>query len=320
MTEPSRTIFEKFQVRKTKKQKAAFREFLCKELEKAGYRPRVEEVSNLFKCHNVVVGDPEKAEVLYTAHYDTCAVLPFPNFITPRNMAVYLLFNVLIVIGIFAAVFVVTFLLSLAMSFLLGEVYTWIITLISNALCIFMCVWILGGGKANKHTANDNTSGVLTLVEIALALPKEDREKVCFVFFDFEESGMLGSSAFAKKHKTVKKNTLNINFDCVSDGDFIQFFPSRGLKKEGETLRRLEAVFAGRGKKKVEVVRGFGFYPSDNKCFSRGAGVCALHRKPVLGYYMSRIHTGRDTVLEEENIALLRDGAVRLVGGSAAGR
>ena len=28
---------------------------------------------------------------------------------------------------------------------------------------------------------------------------------------------------------------------------------------------------------------------------------------------MDRIHTNKDTVLDEENIALLRDGAVRLV-------
>ena len=28
---------------------------------------------------------------------------------------------------------------------------------------------------------------------------------------------------------------------------------------------------------------------------------------------MDRIHTAKDTVLEEENIAILRDGAVRLV-------
>ncbi|MBR4870404.1 MAG: hypothetical protein IKU12_06460, partial [Oscillospiraceae bacterium] len=84
MTDVSRKIFEAYHVRKSKKQKAAFREYLCGELEKAGYAPKVEKKGSF--C-NVVVGDPQTAKLLYTAHYDTCAVLPFPNFITPRNMA-----------------------------------------------------------------------------------------------------------------------------------------------------------------------------------------------------------------------------------------
>ena len=66
----------------------------------------------------------------------------------------------------------------------------------------------------------------------------------------------------------------------------------------------------------MEVVRGFGFYPSDQARFNRGVGVCALKKKPVLGYYMDRIHTGRDTVLMEDNIVLLRDGVLRLLDRS----
>jgi len=174
-------------------------------------------------------------------------------------------------------------------------------------------MWWVIDGKANRHTANDNTSGVLTLVETALALPPEHRDRVCFVFFDNEEKGMLGSAAFTKRHKKAKKETLNINFDCVSDGDFIQFFPGWAMKeKDPAMLDRIEAAFQGRGEKVVEVVRGFGFYPSDNKAFRKGVGVCALKRKKSLGYYMDRIHTNKDTVLEEENIEILRDGALRL--------
>ncbi len=67
-----------------------------------------------------------------------------------------------------------------------------------------------------------------------------------------------------------------------------------------------------RGGKDVEVVRGFGFYPSDNASFKRACGVCALKRGKVFGYYMDRIHTGKDTVMDEENIALLRDGNLAL--------
>ena len=182
----------------------------------------------------------------------------------------------------------------------------------SIALCIFFVWWIIDG-PANRHTANDNTSGVLTLLETALALPPEHRDRVCFVFFDNEEKGMLGSAAFAKRHKGVKKNTPVVNFDCVGDGDSIQFFPRRKLKKDPAALERIEAAFLPGCGRDVQVVRGFGFYPSDNANFKKGAGVCALKHRPIVGYYMDRIHTGRDTVLDEANIALLRDGALRYI-------
>ena len=48
---------------------------------------------------------------------------------------------------------------------------------------------------------------------------------------------------------------------------------------------------------------------------SDGVAVCAaaMRKKPLLGLYMGRIHTARDTVLQEENIAFLADGARKLV-------
>ncbi len=312
MTEQSNKVMAEMQVRKSKKQKEAFRAWLCGELEAAGYAPVVEKG---FAARNVVVGDPDKAQVLLTAHYDTQPVLPVPNFITPRNLFFYLLYQLVIVLPLFVAVAVVEgVLISAAKALGAGSVLWWLAPLASTAVCGFFIWWIMDG-KANRHTANDNTSGVLTLLETALALPPEHRDRVCFVFFDNEEKGMFGSAAFAKKHKKAKKNTTAINFDCVSDGDSIQFFPQRKLKKDAAALERIEAAFLPGGGKDVQVVRGFGFYPSDNANFKRGAGVCALKHKKVIGYYMDRIHTNKDTVLDETNIALLRDGALRYVAG-----
>lgn len=308
MTAQSKRIMEDFQIRKSKKQKEAFRGWLCGELEAAGYAPKVEKG---FAARNVVVGDPEKAKVTFSAHYDTCAVLPIPNFITPRSMFFYLCYQMLLVLGMFVTVFLIELAMVLLMKLLGTEPSMWLHMLLGYALCVFFCWWILDG-PANRHTANDNTSGTITLLETALAMPPEDREKVCFVFFDNEEKGLFGSAAFTKAHKKAGKETLNINFDCVSDGDYIQFFPGKPLKKDEEALKRIEAAFEGRGGKRTEVVRGFGFYPSDNKAFKRGVGVCALKHRRIIGYYMDRIHTSKDTVLEEENIELLRDGALRL--------
>ncbi len=304
MTEQSKKILSEMQVRKSRKQKEAFRAWLCGELEAAGYAPQVEES---FAARNVVAGDPEGAKVLLTAHYDTQAVLPVPNFITPRNPFFFALYQLLIVLPLFLAVGVVE---GLIFAFVPGAAAWWLAPLSCIAICAFFMWWIVDG-PANRHTANDNTSGVLTLVETALALPPEHRERVCFVFFDNEEKGMFGSAAFAKKHKGVKKNTVVLNFDCVRDGNSIQFFSQKKLKKDEAALKRMEAAFLPAGDKDVQVVRGFGFYPSDNASFKRGAGVCALKHKRVVGYYMDRIHTNKDTVLDEDNLTLLRDGALR---------
>ena len=309
MTPQSQKIMEDFQVRKSRKQKENFRSWLCEELKEAGYAPSVEEK---FIAKNVVVGDPDTAKIIFSAHYDTCAVLPIPNFITPRNMFFYICYQLLLVIPLFLMLAVVEGILLAVTVELRSPALLMLMPITSIALCAFFIWWIIDG-PANRHTANDNTSGVITLLETALALPRSDREKVCFVFFDNEEKGMFGSMAFTKAHRKAKKEALNINFDCVSDGDFLQFFPGKRLKKDEKTLERIESAFQGRGEKQTEVVRGFGFYPSDNASFKRGVGVCALKHRKIIGYYMNRIHTNRDTVFEEENITLLRDGALELI-------
>ena len=254
----------------------------------------------------MVAGDADTAKVIFSAHYDTCAVLPIPNFITPRNLFFYICYQML-----FLLIFLVVIFLFDFSFFLLTGAPAAVGIGLSYILCIFLVWWILNG-PANKHTANDNTSGVVTLLETALTMPDEDRKKVCFVFFDNEEKGLFGSAAFTRAHKKAKKEILNINFDCVSDGDSIQFYPGGGLKKDGAALEQIERAFESRGEKQTEVVRGFGFYPSDNAAFKRGVGVCALKHKKIVGYYINRIHTSKDTIFEEENIEILRDGAVRL--------
>lgn len=306
ISEQSKFILDKFQIRKSKNQKEEFRTWLCQVLEAEGYRPAVEEARGLITSHNVVVGDPGKASIILGAHYDTCAAMPFPNFITPRNFAVYLIYQLLLT----AVIFVIAAIPAAVAAWLGAGGQA--IALIWYAALLF-CLWWMMAGKANKHTVNDNTSGVLTLLETALALPEEQRGKVCFVFFDNEEKGVLGSAAFAKLHKKEIAGTLMLNFDCVSDGDYIQIYPTKKPKKNEDLLARLEQAFPSDAEKTVEVVRSFGFYPSDQKSFPMGIAVCALKKKPLIGYYMDRIHTRRDTVLEEKNLMLLRDGVLRLI-------
>ena len=86
-------ILPAYEIRKTKRQKTAFIDHLA---EIYGSRMQVEEWGTLVKSRNIVLGNPDTASVIYTAHYDTCARVPFPNFITPKNIALYLLYQILL--------------------------------------------------------------------------------------------------------------------------------------------------------------------------------------------------------------------------------
>ena len=306
MTETARTVLRHFEIRKSRKQKEDFCVWLCEQLTAAGYAPKTETGGRLIESRNVVVGDPDGAELLLTAHYDTCAVLPFPNFITPRNMPVYILFNLAVCLPFL----LVTTAAEIVMALLGAPLW---LTMAAVYAILLLSLWLMLAGKANRHTANDNTSGVMTLLEIALTLPEKDREKACFVFFDNEEKGLFGSAAFVKQHPKAKKEALCLNFDCVSDGDDIQLYPMSTVKKDKHTAEKLQRAFRSAGDKRCEVVEGFAFYPSDQKHFRRGVGICALKKNRLVGYYMNRIHTPRDTVMDERNIELLRESVLRFL-------
>ena len=300
MTELSRIVLESYQVRKTKKQKQAFAAFL------QNYIPQLQvQESGLFKCRNLVIGDPAAARVILGAHYDTCPQLPFPNFITPKKPLLSVLYSVLMVLP-----YLIVILLSKQLLNLLHLDF-WTEYWISLAAYIFLLFLILDG-PANPNTANDNTSGVITLLEIYQALSPEQRENVCFVLFDNEEKGLLGSAQFRKKYKKEIKNALMINFDCVSDGDHFLLAVSKPAKeKYGEAL---ESSFPCTDTKQVlqENLKKV-YYPSDQAGFPMAVAVASLKYKKPFGYYMDRIHTKRDTVFEEANIDYLKEHTIQLI-------
>ena len=311
MTQTTRDVFDRHEIRKTRKQKSSFVDYVKSVSAAEGYTCKTEK--GYFGARNIVVGDPDTAKVIYTAHYDTCARLPFPNFITPKCIWLYLLYQIVITVVLVCLPAVITqgayhlgLLLNPELTVNLTEdfdatFFLWYILLLSE-------LFLVMAGPANRHTANDNTSGVTTLLDIMTALPTEARENVAFIFFDLEEMGLFGSAGFANKHKRTAKNTLLVNFDCVSDGDTILFALRKGMEQYEHALQK---AFPATDTIKVEVVSKGVFYPSDQANFTRGVGVAALKGKGRL-LYMDRIHTKRDTVYMEENITYLTEGAVRL--------
>lgn len=296
MKEPME-ILTRYPVRKSKKQKQTFREDVKRYVTSLGYESHEEKGS--LGSRNFVIGDPETAKVLITAHYDTCAALPFPNLLTPCNFLPFLGYQ------LFMAV------VLLATPVLLGALIGW---LTGNgglgywigyaSFWVFLVLMLVG--PANKSNANDNTSGVVTLLEIARTLPENQRDKVCFVLFDLEEAGLLGSASYRKAHKNETDKQLVLNLDCVGDGDHIRLFPTKKLKKEENSMAGLKKVCGNFGQKDIRIQdKGFAIYPSDQAAFPYGVGICAL-RASKFGLYLGRIHTRRDTILEQTNVNLLR--------------
>ena len=301
-------VVKNYPVRKSKKQKQAFRADVTQWLQNLGY-PVCEEEGSFHSC-NLVIGDPQRARYLVTAHYDTCARLPFPNLITPCNFWTFLLYQVFICLMLMLPALAVGGLVGyLLHSFDIG--YFLFVVLLWAAIVLMLI------GPANSSNVNDNTSGVVTLLEIARSIPELHRKNVCFVLFDLEEAGLIGSASYKKKHKREILNQLVLNLDCVGEGDDIYFFPTAKLKKSKERLAPLQKLAGGYGKKSIAVrTKGFSIYPSDQSNFPYGVGICALKRGRA-GLYLSRIHTPRDTVLDETNVNILRAALTTLISGSA---
>lgn len=302
-------VLKLFPVRKSGKQKQSFRAWVQAYLEKLGYAVSIE--SGSFHSKNVVAGDPERAKYLVTAHYDTCARMYVPNLITPCNLLTFLLYQIficlLLIVPTLAAGWLVGY---LADSFLAGYIL-WMVLLWSGIALMMI-------GPANPSNANDNTSGVVTLLEIAKSLPEKDRKNVCFILFDLEEAGLIGSASYRKAHKKASDSQMVLNLDCVGDGNEILFFPAARLKKDKRRLAPLEIITGEFGKKSISVCsKGFSIYPSDQGHFPYGVGICALNRGRA-GLYLSRIHTPKDTVLDETNVNILRAAIITLISGSAA--
>lgn len=302
MTTLSEKILSDWQVRKTKKQKTAFIEFMKSQI------PEIQvEEGGFPKNRNLVVGDVKSADVILGAHYDTCARLPFPNFMPPQNVLLYLAYSLLICIPFFLVAVVVNMALHLV-----TDNY-WILYW-GTLLAVFGAMGVvMMGGPANLHTVNDNTSGVITLCEIWAAMSPEQRAKTAIVFFDNEENGLLGSAFFRKLHKKDGlKNKLMINFDCVSDGEHMLFVLNKPAMKNYR--QAFTAAFPTAENMTVHVESSSNtLYPSDQMGFPVSAAVAATKKKKFVGLYLDRIHTARDTVLRQENIDYLTAGTLRLL-------
>ena len=296
----SKEIVKTFEIRKSRKQKDAFLDCVCKHLDELQYEYQIQETKGLIKNCNLIVGDIKKAKVICTAHYDTCATMFFlPNFITPLNKKVYYIYQFLLSFGLITtALFLGSFI-----NLLSNDVIS---TRLGYTVLIFVFFFQLMMGYRNPKNYNDNTSGVVTLLELLESV--EEKDKIAFVFFDNEEKGLLGSGAFRKKYASKVVDKVLLNFDCVGDGDTLLLKYNKSMQ-ESKIRDVLEESCVSSEHKKF-IFSDKGIYPSDQKHFDKichTVAIAALKSSKWVGLYMNRIHTPKDTCLDENNVDLLKE-------------
>ena len=294
-------LFEKYEIRKSKKEKTEFIEWVKEIAIRNDWDVEIQKGD--MGARNIVMGNPDEASVIFTAHYDTCANMIVPNFITPKNIWIYLIYQILLCLVIFIPAVLVGVIAGV-----LFPDYIEITSMLSSLILLVILILMMVG-PANKHTANDNTSGVATVLGLLSKFnPKND--KVALILFDLEEVGLVGSSSFASKHKNIAKNTLLVNYDCVSDGETMLFVLNKRTK---DLMGTFEESFKSNDKVTSDIVYKGVFYPSDQVAFKKGIGVCAMKKNKFFkSGYVDRIHTIRDTVFRKENIEFLVDGSYKL--------
>ena len=299
-------ILDQFEIRKSNKQKTDFIHYIKSRLSECDYNPETditiqEKWKGIFNTRNIIVGNPEKAKVFFTAHYDTCAVCPFPNLMAPTNIFLFLLYQLLLVVMIFASALILTVAIALITNNFFDAGIVFLVILYGFLIHLMF-------GYRNKHTANDNTSGVITITKILEELPVEQREKVCVIYFDNEEKGLFGSDFFFSTYKKVMNDKLLINFDCVGDGKHIVSLAKKSAIKDNYYDLYKESLETNANESEVtcvcQKVKPM-MFPSDQMHFKKGIGVCALNTSPI-GMYCARIHTPFDTKCREENIIYLQ--------------
>lgn len=290
----AQSLFTKHETRMWRKEKDIFLNYCRTEFKALGYHDSeitIREDRNMlgFKSRNLLIGPPD-ADILITAHYDTPGRNGFLLLLAP-------------VFGILLGSMTLMFPLFFGVGFLTGLLGLSEGSLLASFLPLLLLIAIPSLIK-NPHNHTDNTSGVLGVFNLAARIAEnpELRKKCAFVLFDHEEvlPGLLGSKAFAKWRKRNHPDKVQgkvINLDCIGTGDVLTVMAKkkhRGqndiaafLQKEGFPVKKVRSGLTGN---------------SDHAVFPRGVSLLYQKRSLLGPLYIPKIHSGRDTVCDLDQV------------------
>lgn len=171
----------------------------------------------LVKTYNLVISELKKKpkKIILMAHYDTApiSILYKPSLV--GNFRKSLNFNILLML---LTEMMVIF------HFLKPSIYTQVgLYILAGYFFIQLFVASLDFFRFGySNGASDNATGVAAVAEVAKIVWEKNlnNTEIQILFTGAEEVGMLGSSAFLKRHfKEFDKNTMVINFDTLGAGD-----------------------------------------------------------------------------------------------------
>lgn len=315
-------VLQQHPVRKNRPQKRAFRNAVEAYVSRMG-------VSFCLEKGNIIIGDPEKAKYLVTAHYDTGVALPVSNRLYAEGSVFYVLHQLYIGVLLTLLPIILSCVCSVAAMLVYyrntglldaGDLIPLgvVVFVLSLVALLLISHWTTYWGPANKNNANNNTSGVITVLECLRSLPESQRHKVCFVLFDRYETGMKGSACYYRKHRQALQKQLVLDLSCVGDGDHIFLFTTDKLKQNNTLLPSIYKCCGYFGAKSILVKeKGRAAHPADYQKFPYAVGISAF-KKGKNGHYIDRIHTSRDTILDITNVNLLRTAICSMICGDAA--
>lgn len=297
---------QNYSARKTMQEKINFRNYIINLLAKKGIEARVERTKD-GNNDNIVIGNPETAKTVFTAHYDTPARSIFPNIMMPKSRVLFFAYQFVPVIFLLAV--------SFAFAFIVGTLifYDTRVYLLSFLFAYYGLFFGIMRAFKNKNNYNDNTSGVATVLSIIDRLSNEELKNVAFILFDNEEKGKKGSKAYYNDHKEQMRDKFLVNFDCVGNGDNVIFIAQKNAI-DCEEYKLLENSFHKNSEFSLQfLTHKQADSNSDHKNFPKGIA-CVVCKKAKNGLlYTPNIHTSKDTVANNANIDFLTKNIVNFV-------
>ena len=117
--------------------------------------------------------------------------------------------------------------------------------------------------KTLSKGAVDNGASSVMLIHAAVALKNlRLKSKVTFVWFDFEESGLLGSAKYAEAHASDRIKAM-LNYDINGYGNTVLFGPPPGPLDARLARAMLDTCAAER----IDCLRFDGMPPGDDRSF-----------------------------------------------------
>lgn len=285
-------------------EKTKFLNIVEKKLSELGYETERKKFVNLLVSENLETKN-NNPEYIFIAHYDTGTIMPFwMNWLMK-------------LIGVNRQILMIVFTVGL-ISYLIPFVEGYD-PFIGRILSLIFVISLLLAFIPNRRNLDDNTSGVIALLNLAKRFKEEGLDNAKFVFVDNEELGLFGSSAhkrYLERNSFISKSCKVISIDCVGGSGKTPLI-IRNSKSDYASLFQ-DAI--GKGFDKCEMVKML-FPASDNYSFKNyGAINISFVDKTIIpnGYYIKDIHSYKDKKIDLEKIDKLCDIITEMVVNARA--